>query len=440
MPRHRLRRGYNSCMLRRHFLAALCGAPPLWNSLPAFSQGRPNGRPKITGVEVWRFEGRREAVAGMHRQHQVNPLHIYPEHRPTPYREPPQGKPTAVPISALYLKIRTDAGLEGIYGPVDEEAAVVVDRQLRGFLTGKDPLAGETLWDKMHRSNRHSRRGHFMMAISAVDNALWDLRGRYYGVPVYRLLGGPSRGEVEVYGSCLGYSVEPEAAAGVAARLAQDGFRHQKWFFAYGPGDGAEGLARNVALVRALREAVGEDAELMFDAFMGWDLNYALAWARRVEPYRPRWIEEAFPPDKIQSFVELRRRTSVPVASGEHFYGRWEAHDYLRAGALDVVQADPEWCGGVSELVKICTLATLFDVPVVPHGHGLHAALHVVASQPPLTCPLAEYLIHKMQSYYFFEKHQLRPVNGKIALPDRPGFGIELEDSRMENRRLMRWS
>ncbi len=427
-------------MRRRHFLAALCSAPPLWKSLPAFSQGRPNGRLKITDVEIWRFEGRREIVAGVHRQHQVNPLHIYPEHRPAPYHEPPQGKPAVAPISALYLKIRTDTGLEGIYGPVDAEAAVVVDRQLKGFLPGKDPLAGETLWDQMHRSNRHSRRGHFMMAISALDNALWDLRGRYYGVPVYRLLGGPSRAEAEVYGSCLGYSVEPEAAAAVAVRLEQDGFRHQKWFFAYGPGDGTEGLGRNVALVRALREAVGQDVELMFDAFMGWDLNYALAWARRVEPYRPRWIEEAFAPDKIQSFVELRRRTSIPVASGEHFYGRWEVHDYLRAGALDVVQADPEWCGGVSELVKICTLATLFDVHVVPHGHGLHAALHVVASQPPLTCPLVEYLIHKMQSYYFFEKHQLRPVNGKIALPERPGFGIELDESRMENRRLMRWS
>ena len=177
----------------------------------------------------------------------------------------------------------------------------------------------------------------------------------------------------------------------------------------------------------------------MFDAFMGWDLNYALAWARQVEKYRPRWIEEAFQPDKIESFAQLRRGTSIPVASGEHFYGRWEVHDYLRAGALNVVQADPEWCGGVSELVKICTLASLFDVHVIPHGHSLHAALHVVASQPPMTCPLVEYLINKMSSYYWFEKSPLEVSNARIALPERPGFGIELDASKIDKQAAVNW-
>jgi L-alanine-DL-glutamate epimerase-like enolase superfamily enzyme len=189
-----------------------------------------------------------------------------------------------------------------------------------------------------------------------------------------------------------------------------------------------------VALVRALREAAGDDVDLMFDAFMGWDLNYALVWAKQVERYRPRWIEEAFQPDKIESFVQLRRATSVPVASGEHFYGRWEAHDYLRAGALHVVQADPEWCGGVSELVKICAIASLFDAHVIPHGHSLHAALHVVASQPPMTCPLVEYLIHKMSTYHWFETAPLQVSGGRIALPERPGFGIELDSSKIEKQ------
>jgi L-alanine-DL-glutamate epimerase-like enolase superfamily enzyme len=96
------------------------------------------------------------------------------------------------------------------------------------------------------------------------------------------------------------------------------------------------------------------------------------------------------------------------------------------------VQADPEWCGGTSELVKICTIASAYDAWVVPHGHSIHSALHVVASQPPITCPLVEYLINKMQSYYYFEKHEPRPVNGKFSLPDRPGFGIELDPSKIE--------
>jgi L-rhamnonate dehydratase len=110
-----------------------------------------------------------------------------------------------------------------------------------------------------------------------------------------------------------------------------------------------------------LRDAAGDDVELMFDAYSGWDLNYALEWAKQVEKYRPRWIEEAFHPEMIESFAALRRAVSFPVASGEHFYGRWEVERYLARSALNVVQADPEWCGGVSELVKICTVSSLHD-------------------------------------------------------------------------------
>lgn len=131
-----------------------------------------------------------------------------------------------------------------------------------------------------------------------------------------------------------------------ARALQAEGWRSQKWFLAHGPAEGREGLLKNVDLVRRLRETVGDATDLMFDAFMGWDLPYALAWAKEAEPFRPRWIEEAFPPDNLESFAALREATSIPVASGEHFYGRWEVERYLNARALHVVQADPEWCGG----------------------------------------------------------------------------------------------
>ncbi|MBL8242211.1 MAG: mandelate racemase, partial [Bryobacterales bacterium] len=346
-----------------------------------------NGPATIRAVEVLRVEGRRKVEAGdAKRQHQVNPLHVYDENRPAEYRERTQaaGETRA---TALYLRIATQEGVEGLYGPIDTEAAIVVHQQLRPFLLGKDALAGETLWDKLYRSNRHSRASHFMMAISAVDNTLWDLRGRYYSTPVYRLLGGPARTAVEAYGSCLGHSVEPERMRKTAAEFKRQGFRHQKWFMPVGPGDGPAGLQKNIDMVRHLREAVGADCDLMFDAFMGWDINYAVQWAKQVEQYRPRWIEEAFAPDKMESFVALRRATSVPVATGEHFYGRWEVMRFLQAGAISVVQADPEWCGGVSELTKICHIASSFDAQVIPHGHNVHAAMHVVASQSPMTCP-----------------------------------------------------
>jgi L-rhamnonate dehydratase len=398
---------------------------------------RPSGQLKIAAVDVLELNGHRESESGVNAQHQVNPLDVYEALRPPVYKDKTPVKRN-VAVNQMYLRIRTSAGLDGLYGPIDREAAIVVREQLRPFLLGKDPLAGEAIWDQMYRSNRHSRDGLFLMAISAVDNTLWDLRGRYFETPVYRLLGGPTRESVEVYGSCLGYSLEPAKVRERCLALQADGYRAQKWFLAYGPGSGPEGLQKNVELVRLLRETLGNSTDLMFDAFSGWDLNYALSWAKQVEQYRPRWIEEAAHPEKMDSFVTLRRSTSVPVASGEHFYGRWEVERYLQAGAVSVVQADPEWCGGISELVKICATASLHDAHVIPHGHSIHAALHVIASQSPMTCPLAEYLILKMASYYHFEKHPPAPVKAHIALPTAPGFGIELDPSKIEQQSLQK--
>src|SRR5579863_349674 len=385
---------------RRKFVAGLLLAPgcrEIWAE-------RPNGKLKIAAVELLQLKGHRETETGINGQHQVNPLDVYDELRPPVYKDQNPMRKT-VAMTQIYLRIRTDAGLDGLYGPIDREPAFVVHEDLRPFLMGKDPLAGEALWDQMYRSNRHSRDGLFLMAISAVDNTLWDLRGRYFKTPVYRLLGGPTRKSVEAYASCLGYSLEPAKAQARAVQIKGEGYRYQKWFLANGPGDGPEGMRKNVELVRLLREAVGEDIELMFDVYSGWDLSYTLEWAKQVERYRPRWIEEATQAEKIGSFAQLRKGTSIPIASGEHIQGRWEVYDYLKEGALSVIQCDPEWCGGTSELVKICSLASIFDLPVIPHGHSTHAALHLIASQSPAICPLAEHLIIKMRSYYLFEKN-----------------------------------
>ena len=430
-------------MERRSFLGGLAAAttPPSTSLFPAaLAEDRKNGPLKIAAVEIWQVTGHHEVQTGIDRQYQAQAIHIYDELRPKPYADAKKSEKVSVPTSALYVKIRTDTGLEGLYGPIDKEVAIVIDEQLSRFLIGKDPLAGEKLWDQMYRFYRHARHGLFMMAISAVDNTLWDLRGRYYQAPVYRLLGGPTREPVEAYASCLGYSLEPEAVVKRSTQFKKEGFRYQKWFLAYGPGSGAEGMAKNVELVRILRETLGDDTELMFDSFMGWDLNYALDWAKRVERYRPHWMEESFATEKIDSFVQLRRSTSVPVATGEHVYGRWEAYEYMRAGAVNVLQTDPEWTGGVSELTKICAVASLFDVQVIPHGHALHAALHVVASQSPMTCPLVEYLVLKMSTWHEFEKYPPVLNGAKIALSDRPGFGIELDPAKIEKQTQMHWS
>lgn len=417
---------------RRRLIAALPAA-----AVAAFADVKPA---RITAVEIWQLKGHHETVPGMDQQFQVNPLYIYDELRPKPYRDNPGAAPRSTPVTALYLRIGTDAGVEGLYGPIDKEVAIVVDEQLKPFLMGKDALAGEKLWDQLYRSNRHSRRGFYLMAISAVDNTLWDLRGRYFKTPVYRLLGGPTRASVEAYASCLGYSLEPEKVRSRAAQVKEAGYRYQKWFLGYGPGDGPEGMRKNVEIVRILRETVGEDTELMFDVYSGWNLSYALEWAKQVEQYRPRWIEEATQAEKIDSFAELHKGTSIPVASGEHIQGRWEVYEYLKSGALSVVQCDPEWCGGTTELQKICTVASIYDVPVIPHGHSIHAAVHLIASQSPAVCPLAEYLILKMRDYYHFEKNAPAPKAAHFALPDAPGYGIEFDEGKVESKDLMKWA
>jgi len=340
---------------------------------------------------------------------------------------------------ALYIKIHSDAGVAGLYGPIDSEPAMLVDTFFGRRLVGADPIAGETFWDNMFRASRHSRGSFYSMGLSAVDNALWDLRGRLFGLPVYRLLGG-SRKKVRAYASCLGFSQEPSALQAKARELKQEGYRHQKWFVRdRGPSFGPEGVVEDAKVVRLVREAVGDDVDLMFDAFWKWDLAYALAWTRRVEQYNPRWIEEPFQSANLDAFIELSRETSIPVATGEHFYNRYDVHKFLKADAIMVVQSDPEWCGGVSELVKMCTLASLYGVNVIPHGHCLHAAMHVVASQPIEVCPLVEYLIGKMSTHYNLETYQPRPVAGMLEMPDRPGFGIELDESKIADIRPVSW-
>jgi hypothetical protein len=285
--------------MRRAFLKGLALGSVAWReALAAEAPGEKDRR--LAALEVVRVEGRRE-VRQAHLQHQVNPAHVWAP--PAEYHEPDDAPLHVVPASAIYVKARTQGGLEGLYGPIEHEQVPVLVRDLAPFLAGRDPLAVETLWDRMYRSNRHARAGHFMMAISAADNVLWDLRGRLLGLPVFRLLGG-SRDRVPVYASCLGFSLEPGRAEEKARSLRAEGWRAQKWFLAHGPAEGREGLVKNVDLVRRLREAAGETTDLMFDAYMGWDLPYALAWAKAVGsgalPERPRPARRAVRPRVVR--------------------------------------------------------------------------------------------------------------------------------------------
>ena len=391
---------------------------------------------KITDVVVFRVSGKWTGPEFPPGSRQARPLDIYPEFN----RDDPARK-TEGPrqLQALYVEVQTDEELSGLFGPIQRHQAFVIRDSLRSFLIGRDPLATEALLDQMLRLERHGRSGMFMTGVSPLDCALWDLKGKAWGQPVYRLLGGPTRPAVPAYASMLGFSVEPEKAAELARLYREKGFAAQKWFFRYGPGDGAAGQERNLAMARAVRQAVGEHYELMFDAFMGWDVRYAVQMVRALEPLKPTWMEEPIPPERVGGLRKIRQAAGVPVATGEHVYTRWQVKELLVAEAVDVLQTDPDWTGGITELTKIATLASAFETPLVAHGHSLLPALHVAAAQAPATVPFVEFLIQGQEGKQFFHKPIYRPENGEVKLPDLPGLGLVLDEEKIEAREEIRF-
>ncbi|MCB0128073.1 MAG: hypothetical protein KDE58_37670, partial [Caldilineaceae bacterium] len=257
---------------------------------------------KITELIFTRLRGHYNGPAFPPGNRQAKQLDIYTEFN----TDGDTGPTVGAPISALYAEIQTDEGMSGIYGPIQEWQAFHVGHSLRPHILGRDPLATELLHDQMIRMDRHGRSGMFMTAVSVVNNALWDLKGKVYNQPIYRLLGGPTRPAVPAYVSMLGYSTKAEDVTSLAKEYKAQGYTAQKWFFRYGPADGAEGMDKNLAMAQAARDAVGPHYQLMFDAFMGWDLSYATMMVRELEPLRPTWVEEPFPPERVSEFRRLR--------------------------------------------------------------------------------------------------------------------------------------
>mgnify|MGYP000871088300 CR=1 FL=1 len=391
---------------------------------------------KITAIRCRNLTGLLASDGPFWEERLGRPIDVYPEFRAEGEQQLEMVRAGLYRTRSTFLEIDTDSGVTGLWGPLGEELGRLIVSSLAHVLIGRDPRANELLWDLVYRASVHGRKGTTVMALSAVDNALWDIRGKWAGAPVYRLLGGATREQIPAYASMLGYAVEPEQAAARAAEFKARGYRAQKWFFRAVPADGPEGIRRNVALVRAVREAIGPDDELMLDCWMSWDLRYARTMAEQIAEYHPRWIEEPTLPDKYDTCAEIRRAVPFPVANGEHEYTRWGFLKLLQAGAQDVIQPDVSWAGGLSEAIKIAALASAYDVEVIPHGHQTHTNAHFLASQPPALCPWLEYLDKWNTIHQFFIKDKLVPVNGFVVPPQSPGIGIELDDDAIESEEV----
>ncbi|MFC1485846.1 mandelate racemase/muconate lactonizing enzyme family protein [Candidatus Latescibacterota bacterium] len=418
-------------MRRRSFFssAAALGAIPLVT--PEVEAQTKGINMKITAIELWR-------VTGDAKQYDEYLEEEYPK---TGFikRAPSPDRPLTAP-SRVYMRITTDAGVEGFHGPHDNRTIneITGTHYSLNNVIGQDPLAIDTVWESMVTGdNRYT--GMYMFRVAAINNALWDLKGRFCGLPVYRLLGG-SRKVLYCYATCIGMPMNTldEIAEG-AMRVKKAGFRGQKWFpRLYGPQDGGAGLEFNINIMRTLREVLGNSDDIMIDPLTRWDLSYCMAWCKGVEQYRPRYLEEP-----VQTYLQteplarLRQMTSIPISTGEHNYNRWDMHELFKAGAVDIVNPDPEWLG-VSEVSKICNMASAWGLQVSPHHMTHNPPIQVVASQPESVCPFFEYRAGASMGNTYFERYPFRYIgNSQVELSDRPGFGVELDESKIVSREMI---
>ncbi|MDS7594855.1 mandelate racemase/muconate lactonizing enzyme family protein [Agrobacterium tumefaciens] len=343
----------------------------------------------------------------------------------------------------VLVEIECDDGTVGwgeCLGPARPNAAVVA--AYSGWLIGKDPRETEKIWATLYNALRdQGQRGLSITALSGIDIALWDIKGKHYGTSVSMLLGGRWRESVRAYatGSFKRDGVDRVAdnAAEMAERRAQ-GFHACKIKIGFG-------VEEDLAVIKAVREAIGSDMRLMIDANHGYTLQEAITVGNRAAEYGVDWFEEPVVPEQLDAYARVRAGQPIPVAGGETWHSRYGMWQALSAGAVDILQPDLCGCGGFSEMAKITTLATLHGVRVVPHvwGTGVHiaAALQFMAAMTPDPVrvnpiePIMEFDRTHNPFRQAILKTPIEAVNGVVAIPNTPGIGIEINrDALVEYR------
>ena len=348
--------------------------------------------------------------------HIATPMSRYPE-----YRQSRRSFGINV-LGTLVVEIEAADGTVGFAVTTGgEPAAFIVEKHLARFLEGRDPTLIEKIWDQMYFSTQfYGRKGLVVNAISGVDLALWDLLGKLRSEPVYQMLGGAVRDELVFYAT----GARPDIAK-------QLGFIGGKLPLHHGPAEGEEGLATNLAMLADMRGKVGPDFWLMLDCWMSLDLNYAIRLATKAQEYDLKWLEEALSPDDYWGYAALKRNTprGMLVTTGEHEATRWGFRMLLEMECCDIIQPDVGWCGGMTELLKIAALADSRGVLVIPHGSSVYSYHFVITRH---NSPFAEFLMMApgadkvVPMFHPQLTGEPVPVNGRLKLPDRPGFGVEL--------------
>jgi L-alanine-DL-glutamate epimerase-like enolase superfamily enzyme len=337
------------------------------------------------------------------------------------------------PVFHVIVRVTTDNGITGLgaIGLGSEAMADAVEHLLAPLVLGRNPFDVELMWELMYRSTINvGRKGLILEAISGIDIAIWDILGKATRQPVYNLLGGKTRERIRAYASALYADEDLDRLASMARGFVQRGFTAVKMRFGYGPQDGRAGMRKNAELVRVVRQAIGDDVDLMADAYMGWTSQYAIEMIRMLEEYHLAWVEEPISPDDLDGYARIRAATRTAIAAGEHEFTRYGFKELITRGCVDYVQLDVNRVGGVTEARKIWALAAAHSLPVVPHSQNYHNQ-HLIMSH--VNSPLSEYLPPDYRDGDTFLSElfvgDAMAHDGHITLSGQPGMGVELNDA-----------
>lgn len=342
----------------------------------------------------------------------------------------------------LFLKIETDEGITGWGEPVIEGRAETVKtavKELMGNLIGKDPAHIEDHWNMMYRSGFYRGGPILMSAIAGIDQALWDIKGKYYNAPIHQLLGGACRDSIKVYSWIGG---DRPADVGIAAKeVVSSGFTAIKMNgteeLQYV--DSHEKIDQVLERVAAVREAVGPYVGIGIDFHGRVHKPMAKSLAKELEYYRPMFIEEPVLPENNEALREIANHTSIPIATGERMFSRWQFKPLLMDGYVDIIQPDLSHAGGITECKKIISMAEAFDVAVAPHCPlgpiALAACLQVDATSHNAFIQEQSLGIHYNVGSdlldYITDKDVFKYENGYAKIPQGPGLGIEINEDHV---------
>jgi L-rhamnonate dehydratase len=353
------------------------------------------------------------------------------------FYEPQRGRqPGGPPIACVLVQVVTDDGVSGVgsVGAANGHAVYTIEHHLKYVVLGQSPFDVELLWERMFRESiNYGRKGMAIEAISAIDIALWDIMGKALGQPLYNLLGGKTRERIRAYASRLYATEDLDALAAEAQAFKEQGFSAMKQRFGYGPRDGLKGMRRNLELVKTVREVIGPDIELAADAYMGWDVRYAIRMVRMLEDagMNLAWVEEPVLPDDVDGYAQIAAACDTLISGGEHEFTRYGFRELIGRRAVDIVQVDVNRAGGITEARKIWAMAAAQELPVLPHAGQMHN-YHLIMAH--MNSPIAEFFPppnpntppDPNELFWATFHGEPLPQDGFITLPEAPGLGLEI--------------